>query len=435
VADKKTINLEQVSNPELLVDLLNAIDTEVDALRTLANELRTDHATNKTSHDAIETLVEELRTDHLGSGASYQVWLTEVDGDLDDINDYLSFIREGDGPCGGNWTVTIGAATTLTGAGFIEYRIDGVKYYCDLDTTITLADDGDVDDGKWRAWRVEIDRTGAVTATADGDTQHTSEEDALLNMCALARTANTACLGYFTIHSNGGFDIGTNNVNGESAAHWFYERGPLRQIAGLTASMGADIDDGTTATNYSTGTRDYMVNGLRVAQDAAEGDKAFDDNDTIGEDQFGGHLIVTNLAQSATYALATDGKAGAVTAMTHADEAAVLTALATILGRLPANFAPCGYITVENKKAGTFTYNTDDIQGTDGQATYVSFDNGGWDRTTDEAGTLSQFGVEAPTIPGTVTAPIPAAIESAAPASGPGTLDATAVSEQTEQGR
>ena len=41
-----------------------ALGTKLDALITLANELRTDHGTNRTFQLAVETLIEELHDDH-----------------------------------------------------------------------------------------------------------------------------------------------------------------------------------------------------------------------------------------------------------------------------------------------------------------------------------------------------------------------------------
>lgn len=61
---KKEITYDCVKHPNCMVLLLNAMDDEIDALRTLSNELRTDHATAKTAADQTETLVEELHDDH-----------------------------------------------------------------------------------------------------------------------------------------------------------------------------------------------------------------------------------------------------------------------------------------------------------------------------------------------------------------------------------
>lgn len=62
MADKQKINLEAVQNPRMLANLLNALYTEVAALRTLTTELRTDHATYKTCVDEIEAWAEALAT-------------------------------------------------------------------------------------------------------------------------------------------------------------------------------------------------------------------------------------------------------------------------------------------------------------------------------------------------------------------------------------
>lgn len=284
------------------------------------------------------------------------------------------------GVIGGDFTITAGAATTLTGAGNIRYRINGVTYYCALDTTITLGDDGDVDAGKWRAWRIEIIADGTVTATADGDTQYTEEQEALLSLCSKARTADAVTVGYFTIDSNGGFNIGADNVNGETAENVYTVRGVEKQVAGLTAALGAATAVGSTATKYSTGARDYMVNGVAVAQDTAEADKAFDDADTIAENKFGAHLIVTNLANTATVSLAANGIAETVSAMSYDTAVLASAAIDTIVDRLPPMFAPVAKIIVTNNKAGLFTYATDDIGGTDGTAAYTDCTVGTWDR-------------------------------------------------------
>lgn len=59
------ITLNAVQNAESLQRLLSAIDREVDGIRTLVNELRTDHATFKSVIDDIKPLVNTLRARHL----------------------------------------------------------------------------------------------------------------------------------------------------------------------------------------------------------------------------------------------------------------------------------------------------------------------------------------------------------------------------------
>jgi len=113
-----------------------------------------------------------------------------------------------------------------------------------------------------------------------------------------------------------------------------------------------------------------------------------------------------------TVSLSADGLAGATTAMAYNTAALALAAIYTRQARLPAVFCPIGHIIVENKKAGTFTYNTDDLAGTDGTATYVGYTNAAWDRT--QTAGEGEHKLEAPAIPATITAAVPAATGSAA---------------------
>lgn len=54
------ITLEAINNPVQMVKLLNAMMDQIDSLTTLANELRTDHATFRTHCAEIETWAETL---------------------------------------------------------------------------------------------------------------------------------------------------------------------------------------------------------------------------------------------------------------------------------------------------------------------------------------------------------------------------------------
>jgi len=385
---------------------------------TLLQELHDDHAVFKTAADAVETLIEELHDDH----ASLITWMTEVDGDEDGINNYLDFLQEPDGVIGGNFSISIGAAVTLTGAGHLKYRIGGQIYYSDLDTTITLADDGDVDDTKWRAWRIEIARDGTVTATADGDTQHANEEDALLNLAGTAQTANTATIGYFTIHSNGGFNIGTDNVNGETAANIYHVRGAAKQVAGLTAALGSAVVADTGAATWSSGTIDAMRNGLRLTQVGAITNQAMDDADTIATVKAGGWLLVLDLAGTGIYALAADSAAGSVSAMSYADTDAVDTALDTLCDQLPELFCPIAKIVVDNASGGTFTAGTTNWDAADITTTVTDATVGTWDRTANTG--FDSHKINPPSIPASIAAVLLSTLTAAKPASAPATLTA-----------
>jgi len=479
---KRRVNsMTVVSDREEARKLFNSVLTELIAARALTLELRTDHATFKTAVDAVETLIEELHDDHatfktaadgvetlieeLHDDAATQktlndemivdhdaqvTWSTEVDADEDVMNNIISF-NDADGVIGGDFTITGTAAVTLLGAGHVLYRIGGQEYYADLDTTITLEDSFDIVQNKYGAWRILIDRAGVVT-TQDTGAQMAwdNAEDALLNLSTRAPSANTATIGYFTVVDAGaaGFNIGVTFTSGGTATGVVYHvRGNQKKVTGLHTANGAASTVGATPTKYSTGTKDVMLNGIRIAQIAAEADKAFDDLDTIGQAQFGGWLIVTNLAKSATYSLAADGLAGAVSAMTYATSGDVQTALDLVADRLPEMFCPIAQVIVTNNLAGAWTAGTDDINGTDGTAAWTDATVGSWDRTNVTG--FDSHKITRPSIPASITAPLvanitatapatlgspkpasaPATLGTAKPASGPATLSAAAMVE------
>lgn len=397
---------------------LNKVVDDLETLRsalsaggvTLVNEIRDDISAGSPNYRA---LLSEMMTDH----ATDITWSTEVDADHDTMNNIADFNNQ-DGVIGGSFTIATTAATTLLGAGFIEYRIGGQRYYCDLDTTITLTDSGDIVQNKFGAWRILIDRTGTVTTQDTGaQMAFNNAEDALLCLSAVSPTANTATIGYFTVTDSGapGFNIGTTNTSGGTATGVVYTvRGPEKQVTGLHTANGAATAVGSTPERYSTGTKDVMLNGVRISQIAAEADKTFDDADTIGQNQFGGWLIVTNLAKNATYALAANGIAGSVSAMTFASSALAQDAIDTIADKLPAMFCPVAQLIVTNNKAGTWTAGTDDINGTDGTAAFTDATVGTWDRANNTG--FDSHKITPPTIPASITAPLVATLTATLPA-------------------
>jgi len=433
MATKISEFINNISDPMVqrsLQAIWEAVDVEINALRTLANELRADHATQKTSHDAAETLIEELHDDH----ATLITWQAEVDGDLDEINDYLHYMNERDGVIGGDFSLTAGAATTLTGAGRIRYRIAGIEYETVLDTTITLEDNGDVTQSKWGAWRLLIDATGTVTTqdtAGSGSMAHDSAIDALLSLSQRAQTAGTIEFGYMTIvDTDSVFNIGTDNLNASGATATVYTVHQPRLATGLDTALGSSVVADSAANTWSVGTIDHHRLGVSATQIGAISNQAMDDADTIATTKFGGWLLVTDpVAGTAVYALATDGKAGAVTAMTHADVATRDTALDTVEARLPATCAVVGRILVENGSGGTFTAGTTNWDATDMTTTVEDAVFATHDRT-DTVG--AQHGIDAPAIPATVNAAMLGTLGSAKPASGPGTISATAVSDSLE---
>lgn len=415
--------------------------TAADAVETLIEELHDDHATFKTAVDQIETLIEELSADHATFKTAVDQTETLIEEMYDDEEakrDYLAYLNERDGVISGNHSFTAGAATTLTGAGRVTYRIGGVVYTADVDTTITLVDNGNVTQAKFRAWAILIDKAGAVTTLDAGvaavGLNADNAEDALLSLSQRAITANTVEIGYLTLtDSDSVIDVGTDNLNAAGvAARTFVVTGP-RLGSGLNAALGgAGFAADAGVATWDSGTIDARVEGgesvvfsRNLAQIGAITNQAMDDADTVGISQWGGWLLVTNLAGTGVYALASDGIAGAVSAMVHASAAARNTALDNVQARLPAIFAPLGRILLANGVASNAWVAATDAWDHDTAVTTVTnYTFGSFARAT----VTGSVGTDAPAIPAVLTAPkpasAPATLASSNPASAPATLTA-----------
>jgi hypothetical protein len=303
-----------------------------------------------------QTLTDELRTD----STTISTWCTESAAARAMFSNLFSFIGQPNCVTGGSYTFAAGAAVTITGAGNVFYQIGGEKFYCDLDTTIDLVDDGNIVDGRFGAWRILIDAAGTVTTQSANNTSpqaHTSAEDAMLTLSSIPQTANTACLGYFVGGDVGAdYNIGTVNLADLTNKVFIYERGARKQMTGLSAALGAATVATPAAATLAVGTIDPKVNGVRIAQIGANAvDVANDDSSTIGIGQFGAFLLVTNYAGTGTYALAATGIAGAVSAMTYGTAAAAIAAIGLVEDNLPVSFCPVCRVVVQNATAGVLT--------------------------------------------------------------------------------
>ena len=77
----KAINLDTVSNPDLLGDALRAMDTEMGLIRTTVNELVIDHSTQGEYNSSMRSTVVEVVQDLSGFCASFDS-MTDVVGSL-----------------------------------------------------------------------------------------------------------------------------------------------------------------------------------------------------------------------------------------------------------------------------------------------------------------------------------------------------------------
>lgn len=413
---------------------INLIVIDLETLRavaaadvTLVNEMRA-------NNDLTRTWQTEVDADH----ELARVWSTEVDADLDAINDYLHFINERDGVVSGDHSFSAGAATTLTATGRVTYRIAGRMYTADVDTTITLVDNGDVTQSTFRAWRILIDAVGTVTTQDAGagatGLNATDAQDALLSLSQNAVTAGTVEIGYLTLtDSDSVINIGTDNLNASGVtARTFVVTGP-RLGCRLTAANGSIVVADAAAATWSVGTIDPRIEGGEtplfsrdLAQISAITNQAMDDADTIADTEFGGWLLVTNLAGTGVYALASDGVAGAVSVLADGSDAGVQTALDAARDALPLIFCPIGEIRVQNASGAGFTAGTTNWDAASVTTLVDDVDFGALDRT-DVSGRNVKG--EAPAIPATVTAPLVAATITApvVPAAVAAALSTTAV--------
>ena len=169
------INFESVKD-ESLVKVLKSMDTEIDALRTLANELRTDHATFKSVTDST---VAALTGDYV---------LTSPD-------------------------LAIGSTATAVSNAAFNYLINGTLYYKAAVAAGTAPGNDVVPQGKFGAVAFDIGTDGtidAVEATANA----TGYASAALAAAALpAVAADHARMGYVTAtKSDGAFTFGSTEL-------------------------------------------------------------------------------------------------------------------------------------------------------------------------------------------------------------------------------
>lgn len=396
---------------------------EASMTTTIVKELRADHATMKTSYDKMITLVTELRLDHLSSGTSYQPWLTEVDGDLDDINDYLDLLGQ-DGILEGDPGCVQGSSDTtkLKLAGSIRYQIGGLEYYSGSAALETEPPTGEITGSKWGAYRMDLNQSGALTVTRKGDPMaYDNEEDALLSLGSVATTANSIDVGYCALDAAaGGFTSQTDQPHSGDATvdtSAYYDVHVPRYKNGLNTAATVACANSVATLNISA--INANANGLKLSEIAAAATQALDDADTVTNAKWGGWLLVVDPAGTGTYLLASDGIAGTASTMAHNDKAAVDTALDLVERRVPAHCVPIARIYLDNTSgANAWTGNTDNWDH-DTAVTTTEVYPVVHDRTSGKTRSIIR-----PTIPSTVNAAVPAGIGAPVSGAGPDTLTA-----------
>lgn len=187
----KVINFSTVSNPTSLVQLLNAIYTEVTALRTLTTELRTDHGTTLAVDGDMKTLVNNLRTWCLAHPVQNPTFVIDTNFD---VKNSVAF----------------------------DFVLDGVLYSEAANQSFNTGTAATFPKGKWGIALLSIDAAGTETVTWATNTANAGYNSEALAIAALPATPASNCpLGYITVqaHADNSFTAGSDALQGGSGGN------------------------------------------------------------------------------------------------------------------------------------------------------------------------------------------------------------------------
>lgn len=221
------VSFSNVTSPTGLTRLFNAIDTELDATRTLTTELRTDHATQV-------TLNTELIADHatnIAAIAANKTLTNDIRSVL--LGDYImsdpmltrSILASDNVQC---YTTT--------------YAINGAVYTLAQSQAVALTPTTAVTQAKYQAYAFDVGTNGTIdvgsTATAAG------YDSAVLALAALsAVAADHVRLGTLTVtKSDGAFTPATTDLNAANVTATFADSN------GFLSTIGAAVAVSPAAT-------------------------------------------------------------------------------------------------------------------------------------------------------------------------------------------
>ncbi len=217
MADKQVISLDNIKNPETLRKLLEAMYEEVTALRTLANELRTDHGTFKTVVDDEKTLVNDIRTK------------------------LTAFVANGMLTSAG---LKIGSTPANVYTGLCMYTVDGVVYTKAEVAAGTAPGNDVIPQGKYGAVALDIGADGTIDAVEAPANADPGYDSAALAAAALPAVASGHVrMGYVTaMKSDGAFTFGTTSLADASTTAAY------TSSAGVLAALGSAVSSSSPAT-------------------------------------------------------------------------------------------------------------------------------------------------------------------------------------------
>jgi len=224
----------------------------------------------------------------------------------------------------------------------------------------------DITAAKFGAWRFQISKTGALTTTnsngGTGTMAYESAELALLALATQSLTANTVVVGYLVIEATGsGFTIGTDlpitsdaNV---TAATYYDVSGDTGLVAAATGAVSG------TPEELNIGAATIKVNGVQLAEVAADLTLPFPLIDTVTALKWGAWLVVSDLAGTAHYVQSVDGDMAA-SLMAYDTFVLAKVPADAMIAAMPNRFVVLGVLFIHNGVKAPWTAQTDDI--TDG---------------------------------------------------------------------
>jgi len=195
--------------------LFDAVHTELTAVGALANELRTDHATTKTTVDAVETLIEELHDDAatqktlndelIADHATFKAVIDDLKGQINRVAG-TNIITSG--------ALTIGGTPTAVATGAFNYRVAGMTYAKAAVAAGTAPGNDVIPQNTFGAVALDIGADGTLDAIEATDNA-TGYASAALSAAGLPAVADGhARVGYVTAtKSDGSFTFGTTALN------------------------------------------------------------------------------------------------------------------------------------------------------------------------------------------------------------------------------
>jgi hypothetical protein len=212
----KVINFDTVKHPQSLVSLLNALYTEVTALRTLANELRTDHAATRTADLSQTALINQIRQATLYGALGNPGFVIDT-----------------------NFDVKNGNAISYTNGGTLKTLTANTSF--DTGTTKTITG------GKWGAAMLTATSAAAALVTWASGAGYDSEALAIAGLAAPTETDTV--LGYLTVHAHAsGFTAGTDALTTGTGGNVAQATNYYNSINPNSLMIGAAVSDSPPAT-------------------------------------------------------------------------------------------------------------------------------------------------------------------------------------------